>query len=102
MLKQKGKSLRYPLHLFSLIINPGSSVFSLKYKIFICYISDDLVIIFVKAGMMRYVTTFILMKKLVIRGDKLMKMDPMDTLMIFLSDQTKISKENYFIQLIIL
>ena len=74
----------------------------LKYKNCIYHISDDLVIIFVKAGMMRYVQTFILMKKLAIRGDKLMKMDPMDNLMIFLSDPTKISEGNYFIQLIIL
>ena len=42
------------------------------------------------------------MEKLAIRGDKLMKMDSMDTLMIFRSDPTKISEENYFIQLIIL
>ena len=59
-------------------------------------------IIFVKEGMMRYVQTFILMEKLSIRGDKLMKMDPMDILTIYLSVSTKIKEGNYFIQLIIL
>ena len=61
-------------------------------NLYLWHISDDLVIIFVKAGMMRHVTTFILMEKLAIRGDKLMKMDTMDTLMIYPSDPTKVSE----------